>query len=197
MTERRVPRPRDFADLLKFRTPTLDVTARRLANAHTIADLRAIAKRVTPKAPFDYTDGAAEAELSLARARQAFLDIEFHPAILRDVSTVDTSCTVTGGPSPRPSTHPHCLPREDEAPSVVRFARIHRRRNAGHGPTIRPSTSGTRGGRPREHGRPSEAVGHDGAADDVGVAIEAAFPVAVAEIRLVSGRLRLSWCAEG
>jgi L-lactate dehydrogenase (cytochrome) len=102
MTERRVPRPRDFADLLKFRTPTLDVTARRLANAHTIADLRAIAKRVTPKAPFDYTDGAAEAELSLARARQAFLDIEFHPAILRDVSTVDTSCTVTGRPSALP-----------------------------------------------------------------------------------------------
>jgi L-lactate dehydrogenase (cytochrome) len=102
MTERRIPKPRDFADLLKFRPPTLDVTARRLANAHTIADLRAIAKRVTPKAPFDYTDGAAEAELSLARARQAFLDIEFHPAILRDVSSVDTSVTVTGGASALP-----------------------------------------------------------------------------------------------
>ena len=102
MTERRIPKPRDFADLLKFRPPTIDVTARRLANAHTIADLRAIAKRVTPKAPFDYTDGAAEAELSLARARQAFLDIEFHPAILRDVSSVDTSVTVTGGASALP-----------------------------------------------------------------------------------------------
>lgn len=102
MTDRRIPTPSDFADLLKFRTPTLDATARRLANAHTIADLRAIAKRVTPRAPFDYTDGAAEAELSLARARQAFLDIEFHPAILRDVSDVDTSCTVAGGPSALP-----------------------------------------------------------------------------------------------
>jgi L-lactate dehydrogenase (cytochrome) len=99
---RQVPRPQDFAELIKFRRPSLDLTARRLANAHTIADLRAIAKRVTPKAPFDYTDGAAEAELSLARARQAFTDIEFHPAILRDVSELDTSCTVTGGPSAQP-----------------------------------------------------------------------------------------------
>ena len=36
-----------------------------------------------PRAAFDYTDGAAEAELSLARARQAFEDIEFHPGILK------------------------------------------------------------------------------------------------------------------
>jgi L-lactate dehydrogenase (cytochrome) len=100
--KRRVPRPRDFADLLRFQRPQLSVTARRLARAQTIADLREIARRVTPKAPFDYTDGAAEAELSLARARQAFEDVEFHPAILRDVATVDTSCVVTGGPSAQP-----------------------------------------------------------------------------------------------
>lgn len=102
MTERRLPRPSDFTDLLRFRRPALDLTAARLARAHTIADLRRIAKRVTPKGPFDYTDGAAEEELSLARARQAFRDIEFHPAILRDVSVVDTTCTVAGGPSALP-----------------------------------------------------------------------------------------------
>jgi len=102
MTERQVPKPSDFADLLRFQRPSLDRTAARLARAHTIADLRRIAKRVTPKAPFDYTDGAAEGELSLARARQAFEDVEFHPAILRDVSTVDTSVTVAGGPSALP-----------------------------------------------------------------------------------------------
>src|SRR5690606_35163026 len=34
--------------------------------------------------------------------RQAFEDVEFHPAILRDVATVDTSCTVTGGRSALP-----------------------------------------------------------------------------------------------
>jgi isopentenyl diphosphate isomerase/L-lactate dehydrogenase-like FMN-dependent dehydrogenase len=58
--------------------------------------LRDIAKRRTPRAPFDYTDGSAEQELSLARARQAFEDIEFHPAILRDVSSVSTSWDVLG-----------------------------------------------------------------------------------------------------
>jgi L-lactate dehydrogenase (cytochrome) len=102
MTDRQVPKPSDFAELLKFQKPTFDRTASRLARAHTIADLRKIAHRVTPRAPFDYADGAAEAELSLARARQAFEDVEFHPAILRDVSDVDTSVTVTGGRSALP-----------------------------------------------------------------------------------------------
>src|SRR5699024_5411419 len=63
----------------------------RLAAALTIWDLRAIAKRRTPRAAFDYTDGAAEGELSLARARQAFADVEVNPGVLRDVSEVDTS----------------------------------------------------------------------------------------------------------
>ncbi|HXQ87760.1 MAG TPA: alpha-hydroxy acid oxidase, partial [Gaiella sp.] len=41
-------------------------------------------------------------EISLARARQAFQDVEFHPEVLRDVSTVDTSVTVLGGRSALP-----------------------------------------------------------------------------------------------
>ncbi|KUI01481.1 alpha-hydroxy-acid oxidizing enzyme [Mycolicibacterium acapulense] len=97
MTRRRIPRPRDLAPLLQFKKPQLNATKRRLAAALTIEDLRRIAKRRAPKAAFDYTDGAAEEELSLARARQAFRDIEFHPTILRDVSSVDTSATVLGG----------------------------------------------------------------------------------------------------
>ena len=100
--QRRVPNPADFAQLLRLKKPIWNPTTRRLAAAQTIHDLRAIAKRTTPRAPFDYTDGAAEAELSLARARQAFLDVEFHPAILRDVSAVDTSCEVLGGRSSLP-----------------------------------------------------------------------------------------------
>jgi L-lactate dehydrogenase (cytochrome) len=93
---RRIPRPRDFLPLLKFKKPTLNPTRRRLEKALTVWDLRAIAKRRTPKAAFDYTDGSADAELSLGRARQAFEDITFHPAILRDVSIVDTSVDVLG-----------------------------------------------------------------------------------------------------
>ena len=87
---------------MQFKKPEFDARRRRLAKALTIEDLRAVAKRRTPRAAFDYTDGSAEAELSIARARQAFQDIEFHPAILRDVSKVDTSCAILGGRSELP-----------------------------------------------------------------------------------------------
>ena len=86
---RRLPRPAELAPLLRFKRPALSPVRRRLQNALTIDDLRSIARRTTPRAAFDYTDGAAEQELSLARARQAFRDVEFRPAILRDVSRVD------------------------------------------------------------------------------------------------------------
>jgi L-lactate dehydrogenase (cytochrome) len=93
---RRIPRPSDLSPLIGFRKPRLDATARRLSTALTIADLRRLAQRRTPRAAFDYTDGAAEDELSLARARQAFRDIEFHPTILRDVADIDTGREVLG-----------------------------------------------------------------------------------------------------
>jgi L-lactate dehydrogenase (cytochrome) len=94
--KRRLPRPQELAALLQFQKPRLSLKRRRLDTALTIDDLRRVAKRRTPKAAFDYTDGAAEEELSLARARQAFRDIEFHPTILRDVAKVDTGATVLG-----------------------------------------------------------------------------------------------------
>lgn len=100
--KRQLPKPRDFAPLLQPKRPELSGTNRRLASALTIEDLRTISKRRTPKAAFDYTDGAAEAELSIGRAREAFRDIEFHPAILRDVEHVDTSREVLGGPTALP-----------------------------------------------------------------------------------------------
>lgn len=97
MVKRQFPKPRDLAPLMKFKKMELNAKKRRLASALTIYDLRRIAARRTPKAAFDYTEGAAEAELSLARARQAFEDIQFNPRILRDVSTVDTRREVLGG----------------------------------------------------------------------------------------------------
>lgn len=96
MVQRRFPRPSELAPLMRFKRPELNGKKRRLQSALTIHDLRAIAQRRTPKAPFDYTEGAAEGEISLARARQAFEDIQFHPAILRDVSRVDTGWEVLG-----------------------------------------------------------------------------------------------------
>ncbi|SIO06717.1 alpha-hydroxy acid oxidase [Agromyces cerinus] len=102
MVQRQFPNPKELAELMRFKAPTLNAKQRRLDKALTIADLRDIAKRRTPKAPFDYTEGAAEGEISLKRARQAFEDIEFHPAILRNVPEVDMSREVLGGPTALP-----------------------------------------------------------------------------------------------
>lgn len=99
---RQIPRPAQIFELLKFKKPVWSATERRLQSALTIHDLRLIAKRRTPKAAFDYTDGAAEQELSLSRARQAFEDVEFSPSILRPAADVDTSSTILGGPSALP-----------------------------------------------------------------------------------------------
>jgi L-lactate dehydrogenase (FMN-dependent) and related alpha-hydroxy acid dehydrogenases len=100
--QRRLPRPRELAPLLRVKRPALDPIDRRLAAALTIEDLRRIARRRTPRAPFDYVEGAAEREISLARARRAFEDIEFHPSILRDVSRLDTGWDVLGHPVSQP-----------------------------------------------------------------------------------------------
>ena len=51
---------------------------------------------VLPQAPFDYTDGSADQEISLTRARKTFEEIEFSPNVLRDVSKVDASVTNAG-----------------------------------------------------------------------------------------------------
>ncbi|MGJ9374146.1 alpha-hydroxy acid oxidase [Nesterenkonia sp. CF4.4] len=102
MVQRQLPKPRDIAPLMKFKKFDFNASRRRLSSALTIEDLHKIAKRRTPKAAFDYTDGAAEGEFSLTRAREAFQDIEFNPSILRDVSEVDTSCEIFGGRSALP-----------------------------------------------------------------------------------------------
>lgn len=94
--KRRFPRPKDLAPLLRFKRVTLNPTERRLNSALTIDDLRRIAQRRTPKAPFDYTDGGADQELTMSRVRAAFETIEWQPRILRDVSQLDMSTKVLG-----------------------------------------------------------------------------------------------------
>ena len=94
--KRRFPNPKDLAQLMKFKKFIWNGRERRLAGAHTIYDLRNIAKRRTPQAPFDYTDGSADQEISITRARQAFEDIEFRPSILKDVSELDLGWEVLG-----------------------------------------------------------------------------------------------------
>lgn len=93
---RRVPSYSELRPLMNFRKPSLDLTGRRLEKAPTVWELRKIAKRRTPTAPFDYVDGAAESEISLNRSRKAYRDLEFNPGVLRNVADVDLSTEVFG-----------------------------------------------------------------------------------------------------
>jgi L-lactate dehydrogenase (cytochrome) len=102
VVERRVPRWSEFAELVQLRRLPGDATDRRLARAATIGDLRDLARRTVPRAVFDYTDGAAGAEIALRRSREAYERVEFCPRVLRDVSVVDPATTLLGAPSPLP-----------------------------------------------------------------------------------------------
>ena len=94
--KRSFPRYSSLKNTLRFKKVILSSKKRRLSKALTIEDLRVLAKKRTPRGPFDYTDGAAESESSLNRARHRYQDLEFIPNILRDVSALDTSCNVLG-----------------------------------------------------------------------------------------------------
>ncbi|MER7752614.1 alpha-hydroxy acid oxidase [Kitasatospora sp. NPDC097643] len=99
---RRIARLTELAPVLRPRWPAAGGAAGRLTSAASVADLRAIARRRTPRAVFDYTDGGAGEEQSLARNRAAFRRVEFRPSVLRDVSAVDTSAPLLGGTSALP-----------------------------------------------------------------------------------------------
>lgn len=102
MSDRQVPKWRELKPLLRAKPIELNPTKRRLDSALTINDLRTIARRRTPRSVFDYTDGAAEAEISLRRARDLFGNLEFNPSILRNVSDVDTTTSILRRPSALP-----------------------------------------------------------------------------------------------
>jgi L-lactate dehydrogenase (cytochrome) len=102
MTDRQMPKWSELKPLLRPKPITVNPTERRLEKALTIADLRAIAKRRTPRSVFDYTDGAAEAEISLRRSRRLFAELELQPSILRDVSNLDLGTSILGGRSELP-----------------------------------------------------------------------------------------------
>jgi len=88
--------------VLRFRRLELDPVARRLARAASVADLRAIARRRLPRGVFDYIDGGAEDERTMAANSAAFAGVTFRPRVLRDVGDVDPSTTLLGRPLPLP-----------------------------------------------------------------------------------------------
>ena len=82
--------------LVRPAAPEFDPVARRLARCHNVAGLRAAARRALPRAVFDYVDGAADEEVSLAANRQAFREFAFLPRALHDVSVASLATRVLG-----------------------------------------------------------------------------------------------------
>jgi len=72
------------------------------SNAVNIGDLRACAKRRLPRAIFDFFDGGAEDEIALRDNRAAYERVRLAPRVLRDVSKIDMSCEILGGPAKMP-----------------------------------------------------------------------------------------------
>ncbi len=91
-----------FRSVVQFQSLTFDPVERRLRKAASIEDLRLIAKRRLPHGVFDYIDGGADDERSLAANCSAFAGYEFRPRVLRDVSNLDTSTTIFGRPAAMP-----------------------------------------------------------------------------------------------
>ncbi|MEM7202300.1 MAG: alpha-hydroxy acid oxidase [Planctomycetota bacterium] len=88
--------------VLRLRPIEWNRVERRLRRAANVGDLRRIARRRLPRGVFDYVDGAAEDEISLARNERSFDQIEFCPRVLRDVGKVDLSTTLLGRRLPLP-----------------------------------------------------------------------------------------------
>jgi L-lactate dehydrogenase (cytochrome) len=95
-TTRQLPKWSELRQVVQFRRPRLGRTARRLEHALSVRDLRAAARRTTPRAVFDYVDGAAEEEITAARNLAAYRRVTFHPEALRSVAHPDLSVELLG-----------------------------------------------------------------------------------------------------
>jgi (S)-mandelate dehydrogenase len=78
------------------------VSARRLARAHSIADLRDMARAILPRMVFDALEGGAGAEETLAENREALRRVGLVPRSPVDVSQRSTGIDLFGAPSAFP-----------------------------------------------------------------------------------------------
>ncbi len=68
----------------------------------TARDYRRLAEKRLPRFLFDYIDGGANDELTLARNVRDFQDIRIRQHVMRDVSNIDTTTTLAGEPAAMP-----------------------------------------------------------------------------------------------
>jgi L-lactate dehydrogenase (cytochrome) len=84
--------------VVRFGAVETDPVERRLSRAASVADLRRMARRRLPRGCFDYIDGGAEDERTLAANVRAFADTRFVPRVLRGLPDVEVGSSVLGGP---------------------------------------------------------------------------------------------------
>ena len=65
-------------------------------HAHSVDDMRTLARRALPRAVFDFADGGAETETTLRRNEAAWRDIRLLPQPLRGPAERDTSVDLLG-----------------------------------------------------------------------------------------------------
>src|SRR5687768_16587653 len=68
----------------------------------TVADYRRLAEARLPRQLFDYLDGGAVDERTLAANREDFAKYHLRQRVLRDVSTVTTDAEIFGQPAAMP-----------------------------------------------------------------------------------------------
>jgi len=88
----------NLRSVVRFERIETDPVERRLARVASVADLRRIARRRLPGGVFDYIDGGAEDERTLAANQDAFAKVIFRPRVLRGLGTVSTGSTILGQP---------------------------------------------------------------------------------------------------
>ena len=100
--KRQLPNVSELKNLMRFEAPNLDRRVARLAEAADVWDLRKIAKRRTPKAAFDYVDGAARDEVSYRESRDFFRDVRLMPNVLNGAHDISLSTEIAGEPAALP-----------------------------------------------------------------------------------------------
>jgi L-lactate dehydrogenase (cytochrome) len=84
----------EIRQLIRMKPVEFDAVKRRLDRCYHVEDLRRSARLLIPRPVFDYVDGAADEELSMAGNVSAFRKWRFRPHEFIDVARVDTTARV-------------------------------------------------------------------------------------------------------
>ena len=93
---------RTLRSVVRFGPVPTDRIERRLRRAASVEDLRRVARRRLPGGVFDYIDGGAEDERTLAANQAAFASTTFRPRVLRGIEQTDIGTRVLGAPAAYP-----------------------------------------------------------------------------------------------